>query len=161
MRIHIARKTCLIACDLQQIQNSQDSPVLFFCSVSSWALFTYATMRIHEAVLFGQIHPTELGITVQGCLLPSESCLAIAHADRKLCIYEIASGRAVATADGHVTAVVGLAFDRAGNTLVSGSSDGCILAWAVPETLTASSPSLQQVRAHSAAQGKPPLSLGE
>ena len=92
---------------------------------------------------------------MKGCLLPSGSCLAIAHADRKLCIYELASGRAVATADGHVMAVVGLAFDRAGNTLVSGSSDGCILAWAVPETLTASSQSLQQVHVHSAAQEMP------
>ena len=89
---------------------------------------------------------------MQGCLLPSGSCLAIAHADRKLCIYEIASGRAVATADSHVTAVVGLTFDCTGNNLVSGSSDGCILAWAVPETLTASSPSLQQVHVRSANQ---------
>lgn len=72
----------------------------------------------------------------QGSIHQSGSCIAIAHTDFSVRIYNMASGNVVACAKGLPSPIAGVSLLEGGR-LVASSSDGCVLAWDVPASTIA------------------------
>jgi WD40 repeat protein len=70
-------------------------------------------------------------VVFQGSVHPSGSCIAIAHTDFSVRIYNMTSGNVVACAKGLPSPIGGVYLLETGR-LVASSSDGCVLAWDVP-----------------------------